>query len=100
MSQSCCYACCPGIVERYGSAVRERQLQLALALLACDTSCHTAVHLVCQPVLACHSLKLQHITEILCQALVEGGVVVETCQVICHDIILALDSLVHHVCLW
>ena len=45
------------IVEGYDAAVRERQLQLALALLTCHLTRHGAIDFVRQPVLAGHCLE-------------------------------------------
>ena len=52
------------IVERHGAAVRQRELQFALTLLAGHTSGDTAVHLVRQPVFACYGFESQHILQI------------------------------------
>ena len=47
------------VVESHHAAVGERQLQLSLALLACDFARHGAVDLVGEPVLARDGFKLQ-----------------------------------------
>ena len=46
------------VVECYDAAVAERQLYLALTLLAGNLAGHGAVYLVREPVLAGHGLKL------------------------------------------
>ena len=52
------------VVECNHAAVAERELELALALLACDAACHRAVHLIGKPVLAGHGLELEHLFEV------------------------------------
>ena len=51
---------CASIVECYHTAVAQGQLNLALALLACDFASYRAVDLVGEPVFASHSLELEH----------------------------------------
>ena len=59
------------IVESHHATVRERQLQLTLTLLARHPTRHRTVNLVGQPVLASHSLKLQHVLQVFRQLLAE-----------------------------
>ena len=46
------------VVERHDTAVGQRQLDLALALLTRNLSRHGAIHLIRQPVFAGHCLEL------------------------------------------
>ena len=55
------------IVESHGTQVAQRQLQFALALLACHLARYRTVHLVGQPVLASYRLQLEHILQIMVQ---------------------------------
>ena len=48
------------IVESHNATVRQRQLNLTLALLTCNLTRYRTVYLVGQPILTCHSLKLQY----------------------------------------
>ena len=48
------------VVESYNTTVGKWQLNLALALLACNLASNRTVNLIGQPVLTCHSLKLQN----------------------------------------
>ena len=59
MSQSGGDALHPTVVECYHAAVTERQLNLALTLLACNLSSHGAVNLIGEPVLAGYGLQLE-----------------------------------------
>ena len=56
--------CFPLVVESNHTAVAERQLNLALALLASHLTCDRAVHLVGEPVFTSYSLDLQYIINI------------------------------------
>ena len=75
------------VVQCYGTAVAQRQLQLALTLLACHTAAYATVHLVGQPVLTCYGLQ--------------GKEVLQVCLYLCRINVLlvaicALHGLVHH----
>ena len=61
MTQCCGDTFLSTIVEGNHTAVAQRQLQLALALLARYLTCYGAVHLVGQPVFAGNSLQLQNL---------------------------------------
>ena len=52
------------IVEGDSTAVREGELELALALLACYAARYATVHLVRQPVLAGYGLQAEHVLQI------------------------------------
>ena len=58
------------VVESYNTTVGKWQLYLALALLACYLTSYRAVNLICQPILTCHSLKLQYTTYIFVENVV------------------------------
>ena len=63
MAQSCGNAFAALIVEGHHAAVAQGQLQLSLALLACNLARHTSVDLVGEPVLAGHGLELEDTLE-------------------------------------
>ena len=65
MSDGCGDTFFATVVEGHHTAVAERQLYFALTLLAGDFTCHRAVYLVGEPVLAGHGLQLEHALEIL-----------------------------------
>ena len=52
-------------VEGHHTTVAQRQLHLSLCLLAGNLTRHRTVDLVSEPVLTSHSLKLQHVIEVL-----------------------------------
>ena len=64
MSQSGGDAFAAAIVEGHHATVAQRQLYLALALLAGYLARHGAVHLVGEPVFAGHGLQAQHLLDI------------------------------------
>ena len=70
MTESSGYTLASTIVESHDAAVRKRQLNLALALLAGNLTSNGTVHLVGQPVLTSHSLKLKHAAYILVEYVV------------------------------
>ena len=76
------------VVEGHHAAVAQRQLNLALALLACYLARHAAVHLVRQPVLAGHGLQLQHALQVFLNSLSLGFIF--------HVLIVALHGDVAH----
>ena len=86
MSQCCGYSMSATIIKSHHSAVRERELQLSLTLLACHLSCDRTVHLVGEPVLARYSFQSEHLTHLAFDII--GGV--------WHVGILALHSMVTH----
>mgnify|MGYP006894265758 CR=1 FL=1 len=52
------------VVECYDTAVAQRQLKFTLTLLTSHFACYRTVYLVCQPVFAGYSFKLQYIRQI------------------------------------
>ena len=87
MTYGSCDTLLAAIVKSYDTAVRERQLQLTLALLTGNLTCYGAVHLVGQPILTCNSLQLQHVTQVLLYLIVT----------VCYILILALNGLINHI---
>ena len=61
------------VVEGHHAAVGQWQLHLAYALLAGHLTRHGAVYLVGQPVLAGHSLELQHILHVFVEMIERVG---------------------------
>jgi len=55
------------VIKRYGPKIIEGQLQFAGALLHSNQTGHRTVNLACQPLLACHFLKLQHCIKVSCR---------------------------------
>ena len=74
------------VVEGYDAAVAQRQLYLALALLARYLSRHGAVYLVGEPVLAGYGLQLQHTLQVFFYLILCVG----------HVLIVALHGVVAH----
>ncbi len=89
MTDSGCDTLLAAIVKSNHTAIRERQLQLALALLTCNLTCYGAVNLVGQPILTCNSLQLQHVTQVLLYLIIT----------VCYVLIFALNGLINHICL-
>ena len=87
MTDSGCDTLLAAIVKSNHTAVRERQLQLTLALLTCNLTCYGAVNLVGQPILTCNSLQLQHVTQVLLYLIVT----------VCYILILTFNRLINHV---
>ena len=85
------------IVEGHDAAVAQRQLYLALTLLAGDLARHRAVHLVRQPVLAGHGLQLEHALEILFYLILSiGDIFIMTLHgLVAHD---GLGRVAEHLC--
>ncbi len=77
------------VVERYDTAVAQRQLKFALALLACYFTCHGAVYLICQPILAGYCFELQHIRQIF----------MEFRQFVFRHFVMTFYGFVYHICL-
>ena len=67
------YALLATIIQSHHTAVAQRQLNLALTLLAGNLTRHGTVDLVGQPVLASHSLQLQHVLQISLYLVVRIG---------------------------
>ena len=89
MSQRCGNTFLTTIVESYHTTVGKGKLDLTLTLLTGNLSRHRTVNLVGEPVLAGHSLQLQHPLKILIHFILS----------IFHIIIFALHGLVNHHCL-
>ena len=90
MTDRCRYTLFSTIVECYHTAVAERKLNFALALLTCNLAGYRAVYLVCEPILAGNSLKAQNIGEVLLYFFC----------IILGILIMALYRFVDHICLW
>ena len=97
MSQCRCNTLATTIVEGYHTTVGERQLNLTLALLACNLTCHRTVHLVREPVLTSHGLQLQHAFQIFIEprGIVSHGLVESLHGSIAHD---GLRRVTKHLC--
>ena len=97
MSQCRCNTLAATIVERYHTTVGERQLNLTLALLACNLTCHRTVYLVREPVLTSHGLQLQHTLQIFIEprGIVNHGLVESLHGRVAHD---GLRRVAEHLC--
>ena len=77
------------IVESYNTTVAQRQLKLALTLLACNLTCYRAVYLVGQPVFTSYCFQLQY----------AAYVFVQFSRVVRNIFVMTFYSLVYHVSL-
>ena len=67
VSQRCCDTFLAAIIQSYDTAVAQRQLKFALALLAGNLACYGTVYLVCQPVFAGNGFQLEYVGEVFMQ---------------------------------
>ena len=74
-------------VKGNNTAVTQGQLNFALTLLTCNTSCHRTVHFICEPIFTCYRLETEYIYKI----------VVNIFFVIFYIFIMTLFCAVHHI---
>ena len=87
MSQRSCDTFFAAIIQSYDTAVAQRQLEFALALLAGNLTCYGTVYLVCQPVFAGNGFQLEYV----------GKVFVQLRQFVFRHFIMTFYGLVHHI---